>query len=87
MITDINYKMVSEPIKKRGRPKNVVKPVASNDYFTITELADVLKLSVSHIYTMTSKKKIPHIKLLGRKLLFDKQEIKQWLKSKSVSVK
>ena len=79
--------MITKKKKSRGRPKKIVKPIASNDYFTITELADVLKLSVSHIYTLTSTKKIPHIKLLGRKLLFDKQEIKNWLKSKSVSAK
>ena len=79
--------MIIKKKKGRGRPKKNVKTITGNDYFTINEIAEVLKLSVSHIYTLTSTKKIPHIKLLGRKLLFDKDEIKMWLKSKSVSVK
>lgn len=52
---------------------------------TVKELSKLLKISVSHIYTMTSKKSIPHIKLLGKKVLFDKDEILNWLKSKKVS--
>lgn len=71
---------------KRGRPKKVLKPIKS-DYLNVSEVADMLQMSVSHIYTLTSTKKIPHIKLLGKKVLFDKDEIKNWLKSKSVSVK
>jgi excisionase family DNA binding protein len=71
---------------KRGRPKKAVKPIKS-DYLNVSEVADLLQMSVSHIYTLTSTKKIPHIKLLGKKVLFDKNEIKNWLKSKSVSVK
>jgi excisionase family DNA binding protein len=72
--------------KKRGRPKSAItKP--KSDYFNIQELADMLQMSVSHIYTLTSTKKIPHIKLLNKKILFDKAEIRNWLKSKSVSVK
>jgi len=75
-----------EAIKnKRGRPKGIAKKVVS-DYMNIQELAEMLQMSVSHIYTLTSTKKIPHIKLLNKKLLFDKSEIRNWLKSKSVSI-
>jgi hypothetical protein len=45
----------------------------------------MLKLSQSHIYTLTSTKKIPYIKLLNKKLLFDRNEIENWLRSKKVS--
>lgn len=76
-----------ESIKqKRGRPKTAL-PKVKSDYLNIQELADMLQMSVSHIYTLTSTKKIPHIKLLNKKILFDKDEIRNWLKSKSVSVK
>lgn len=75
-----------ETIKReRGRPRKADNSIKS-DYLNIQELADMLQMSVSHIYTLTSTKKIPHIKLLNKKLLFDKAEIKNWLKSKSVSV-
>lgn len=81
-----NFKIMESIKRKRGRPKKAENRVKS-DYLNIQELADMLQMSVSHIYTMTSTKKIPHIKLLNKKLLFDKSEIKNWLKSKSVSVK
>lgn len=67
--------------------KKSVKPTESNDYLTIQEVSDLLRLSVSHIYTLTSQKKIPHIKLLGKKLLFQKDAINHWIKEKSVGVK
>jgi hypothetical protein len=73
--------------KKRGRPKKVVSPDVKSDYLNVGEVAKILKMSVSHVYTLTSTKKIPHIKLLGKKVLFDKNEIKDWLKSKSVPAK
>jgi excisionase family DNA binding protein len=52
----------------------------------VSEVSSMLKLSVSHVYTLTSSKKIPHIKLLGKKLLFKKEDIQDWLKSKIVMV-
>jgi len=56
-----------------------------NQYMNVSELSKLLKMSTSHIYSLTSTKKIPHIKLLGKKILFEKSEINNWLKSKSVS--
>jgi len=73
--------------RERGRPKNEFSVNKSEPYMSVSEVADMLKMSQSHIYTLTSTKKIPHIKLLGKKLLFDKNEINQWLKSKKVSAK
>ena len=61
------------------------KDIDVNEYMNVTELSKFLKMSTSHIYRLTSTKKIPHIKLLGKKILFDKSEINNWLKSKSVS--
>ena len=74
--------MITEK-RKRGRPCSA--PKVETDYLTIQELSEMLKMSVSHIYTLTSTKKIPHIKLLSKKILFDKNEITNWLKSKSVA--
>jgi excisionase family DNA binding protein len=56
-----------------------------HEYMNVIELSKLLKMSTSHIYSLTSTKKIPHIKLLGKKILFEKNEINNWLKSKSVS--
>lgn len=54
------------------------------EYININQLSKMLDISVSHIYTLTSQKKIPHIKLLGKKLLFSKKEIQNWVSTKSV---
>jgi excisionase family DNA binding protein len=72
---------------KRGRPKkssNAELETFKNDYLDVRQVSQMLKLSVSHVYTLTSQQRIPHIKLLGKKLLFSKSEIENWLKSKSV---
>lgn len=71
--------------KKAGRPRK--EPLVQSDYLTVEELSDMIKLSKSHIYTLTSNKKIPHIKLLGKKVLFDKNQIQKWLESKTVATK
>ena len=71
---------------KRGRPKKASVPTPiKSDYMDVNEVATYLKMSTSHIYTLTSKRQIPHIKVLGKKVLFDKTEILDWLKSKKVS--
>ena len=49
---------------------------------TIPEAAKFLNLSQSHIYKLTSERKIPHFKPSGKKIYFDKSELIQWLKRK-----
>tara|TARA_R110000868_G_scaffold101361_8_gene279121 strand:- start:869 stop:1108 length:240 start_codon:yes stop_codon:yes gene_type:complete len=73
--------------KKKGRPKKSEKLEPITDLLDVNQVATMLKMSASHVYTLTSTKKIPHIKVLGRKVLFDKNEIMDWLKSKKVLVK
>jgi len=76
-------------VKQKGRKlPQQPQPLNTNksDYLTITELSELLKMSISHIYTLTSTKKIPHIKVLGKKILFDRKEIIKWVKSKSILI-
>ena len=73
-------------IKKRGRPKKK-KLILDGDFLDINELSKLLRISKSHIYTLTSNRQIPHIKILGKKLLFNKQEIYNWLEPKKVKAK
>jgi len=47
---------------------------------TIQETAKFLNLSQSHLYKLTSDRKIPHFKPSGKKIYFDKSELVQWLK-------
>jgi len=53
-----------------------------DDFLTVRELSKWLRLSESHIYTLVSKKKIPFNKV-GGKVLFDKQQIKNWIEAQS----
>lgn len=70
------------PKSKISVPKNV----DVDNLIDITECSKMLKTSKHYIYQLTSKKKIPHYKLADRKILFDKTEIKNWVKSKKVDV-
>jgi len=47
-------------------------------FLNITELSDYIKLSKSTIYKGTMSHRIPHIKA-GKKLLFDREAIDEWL--------
>ena len=48
----------------------------------LVEAAKFLDLSRSHLYKLTSERKIPHFKPNGKKIYFDKSELVQWLKRK-----
>ena len=47
---------------------------------TLAEAAKFLDLSPSHLYKLTSERKIPHFKPNGKKIYFDESELVQWLK-------
>ena len=48
----------------------------------LLEAAKFLDLSRSHLYKLTSERKIPHFKPNGKKIYFDRSELVQWLKRK-----
>lgn len=48
----------------------------------INDCSGWIKKSKSSIYKMTSQRKIPHLKC-GKRLLFNKDEISEWLKTGS----
>ena len=47
---------------------------------TLVEAAKFLDLSPSHLYKLTSERKIPHFKPNGKKIYFDESELVQWFK-------
>ena len=57
----------------------------SNQFLTSDEVARLLRIPMSTLLKMTSARKIPHIKM-GRKLLFEKSEIVQWLRTHKITV-
>jgi excisionase family DNA binding protein len=55
----------------------------SSKMLDINEAAKMLKLSVSRLHTLTSKKEIPHYKN-GRKLVFDADELDAYRKRNKI---
>ena len=77
-----------EKIKKPKSSNNKsLKVMKKGDYIDISELSSMIKVSKSHLYYLTSKKLIPHIKVFGKKVLFNINDIENWLESKKVLVK
>ncbi|MFB0564716.1 MAG: helix-turn-helix transcriptional regulator [Candidatus Aminicenantaceae bacterium] len=48
------------------------------------EVCDILKISVSTLYKMVSKRRIPYKKISNKLLRFSQKEIDKWLRSKSI---
>ena len=48
-------------------------------YLTTDEAAAYLKISISRLYTLTMRKQIPHYKPNGGMMLFDKNELDNWV--------
>ena len=54
-------------------------------YLSIKELSEYLGIPKHTIYSWTSMKKIPYVKL-GRAIRFDMTEIESWIKERRVEV-
>jgi len=53
---------------------------ADSDLLTITQAGEVINLTVPTIYSLVSKKLIPHNKK-GKRLYFLRSELTEWIKS------
>lgn len=48
-------------------------------FMTVLEVAELLCVRKGRVYTLVSKKAIPYYKPSGGRLLFDREEIAQWI--------
>ena len=62
--------------------ENLLEETNQTKHLTLPEAAKFLDLSPSHLYKLTSERKIPHFKPNGKKIYFDEYELVQWLKRK-----
>lgn len=53
----------------------------------IEEASEYLKLSVSYLYKLSSRKSIPHFKSRGKILSFDRLELDEWNRRNPVRTK
>lgn len=51
-------------------------------YLTVNEVADLLQVSKSHLFTQVRQGKIPAIRL-GRAIRFDPEALQTWLQGRS----
>lgn len=56
------------------------KTEEADQLLTIDEAAEFIKLSKPTVYSLVSRKEIPHSKK-GKRLYFSKQELKDWINS------
>jgi len=57
--------------------------MAKDRLLTIQETCELLKVSKTYIYSLTCRKKIPHIKMHGH-LRFRQSAIDRWLKTQEI---
>ena len=55
-----------------------------NNLITIQETASYLRISLSTLYRWVHQKKIKHIKL-GSRVMFKKEDIEEFIKSKTIN--
>lgn len=57
-----------------------------NDYLTYEQAAEYLGLKLSTLYSKISRKEIPHYRLSGRCVRFNRRELIEWMESHHVDV-
>src|SRR5687767_6133652 len=68
-----------EGVRKLFRQMTVVKKA-----LTLAEAVEYTGLSRSHLYRLTSLRKIPHSKPMGKLIYFDKEQLDAWLLSNPI---
>lgn len=57
------------------------------DVLTFKEASEYTGISKSYLYKLTSAKKIPHYKPIGKLIYFEKDELDSWLLQNRISTK
>ena len=53
-------------------------------YLSAEEASKLLNISITYLYELTSKKLIPHYKPSGKKLLFKKSDLINWIEKNRI---
>ncbi|MBI5538923.1 MAG: helix-turn-helix domain-containing protein [Bacteroidia bacterium] len=72
--------MLREEVKKALKESPQLQGNQLPEYLTIQELSEMINLAVPSIYGMVHRKQIPYVKR-GKKLIFEKSQIEEWLKN------
>lgn len=77
-----------ENINERlSRIENLISSqgVYQKEVLNFNEAADFLDVSKSHLYKLTSSRRIPHFCPQGKKLYFNRLALESWLQQKQVA--
>lgn len=72
-------KIIREECQRAMDAKQSIAP-ETDDFLSIEKVSEFLQIPIATLYDYTHKKKIPFSKV-GRKLLFSKKELLEWMKS------
>jgi excisionase family DNA binding protein len=72
--------MLREEVRNALNESIQTKVKQSPEYLTVQELSEMINLAVPSIYGMVHRKQIPYVKR-GKKLIFEKSQIEEWLKN------
>ncbi|MBS4709458.1 helix-turn-helix domain-containing protein [Aeromonas caviae] len=59
--------------------------LAQREVLSAEECAELLGVSVSYVYRLTSERRLPHYKPQGKKIYFRRDELLDWLLSHRIS--
>lgn len=84
---DVLIDFIKQQTQKNTFDKKLPHPEISSPkrYLTLGELSELLNVPKNTIYAKTSRREIPFVKV-GRRLVFDRQEIDEWLKKSQKNV-
>ncbi len=57
-----------------------------NEFLTYKQASDLLQIQIGTLYSLVSQKRIPHIRISGRMVRFQKSEMESWIKKLEVKV-
>lgn len=79
-----NEKKMNE--KNEKKQTDLIPLVEYGDLMDTSEVCGMIKISRDTLYKWVERKFIPHYKISGKKILFNRQKISVWLESMNTSL-
>ena len=74
--------------KSKTKKKREEKPrfsVTNNEYLNVKEAACFVGLTLNYFYKLTAKHEVPYYLPTGRKMLFKRSELQEWIERSRVA--
>lgn len=72
--------------KNEKKTTDLIPLVEYGDIMETNEVCEMLRISRDTLYKWVEKKFIPHYKISGKKILFNRKNLSVWLESMNTSV-